>query len=173
MLFGCETLEMFGRVQNFKNTRVRAIMTRFISGGRTVPLTLSVETEFGFRVGVQRSRSGFGGSENGLRQRGRSQVQKRRMCVCVCVCKGDSLHVFRIYIIVRVRASVDKYICLCARVRLVQVCVLRGSRGSIRGSGHVAQTQVIEGKEEEEEELLEVGGGWRVEGGGRGAHVWL
>ena len=47
---------------------------------------------------------------------------------------------------------------------------LRGGRGSIRGSGHVAQTQVIEGKEEEEEEQLEAGGGggggggWRVEG---------
>ena len=112
------------------------------------------------------------GWENGLCQQGRSQSTEK---TDVCVCKGDSLHVFRIYIIVRVRASVDKYICLCARVRLVKVCVffflfLRGGRGSIRGSGHVAQTQVIEGKEEEEEEQLEAGGGggggggWRVEG---------
>lgn len=56
------------------------------------------------------------------------------------------------------------FVCTCATGP--SMCFLRGGRGSIRGSGHVAQTQVIEGKEEEEEELLEVGGGWRVEGGG-------
>ncbi len=53
-----------------------------------------------------------------------------------------------------------KYICLCASVQIVKVCVLLGSRESIRGPGHAAQTQVIEGIEGEE--LLEVG-----------AHVWL
>lgn len=122
MLFGCETPEMFGRVQISQNTRVSKITTRFISGGRTVPLTPSVETEFRFRVRVRRSRSGLGGRRTAYVNEGAREYREDG-CVCVCVCKGDSLHVFRIYIKVRVRASVDKYICLCARVRLVQVCV--------------------------------------------------
>lgn len=60
-----------------------------------------------------------------------------------------------------VRTCVYSYICVCASVWIVKVCVLLGSRGSIRGSGHTAQMQVIEGKE---------GGG---AAGGGGAHVWL
>lgn len=52
----------------------------------------------------------------------------------------------------------------------VRVCVLLGRGGSIRGSGHAAHTQVIEGKQREE--LLEVGAVREEEWGG-GAHVWL
>lgn len=84
MLFGCETPEMFGRVQNFQNTRVSKITTRFISGGRTVPLTPSVETEFRFRVRVRRSRSGLGGRRTAY-VNGGAREYREDGCVCVCV----------------------------------------------------------------------------------------
>lgn len=51
--------------------------------------------------------------------------------------KGCSMHV---------HACAPHLVCLCACVNGC-VCVLQGTGGSIRGSGHVAQTQVIEGKE--------------------------
>lgn len=45
-----------------------------------------------------------------------------------------------------------QHVAVCVHILMfmsknVKVCVLLGTRGSIRGSGHVAQMQVFEGKE--------------------------